>query len=60
MLVLLALLIAVIVTVISRMLVERGWDTARVARLNYRIGAIVAITFITLNAVMISVAIRGG
>lgn len=59
-LVLLALLIAVIVTVISRRLVEQGWDTARVAQLNLRIGAAVAIVFITLNAVMISVAMRGG
>lgn len=59
-LVLVALLIAVVVTVISRRLVEQGWDTARVAQLNLRIGAIVAIAFITLNAVMISVAMRGG
>jgi hypothetical protein len=48
-----------VVTVISRRLVEQGWDTARVAHLNLRIGATVAIVFITLNAVLFSVAMRG-
>ncbi len=53
-------LIAVVVTIISRRLVGQSWDTARVAQLNLHVGAVVASAFMTLNAVLISVAMRGG
>jgi hypothetical protein len=58
--VLVYIMIAAIVTVISRMLVERGWDPADVARLNYRAGAMVATSFVALNVLLIGAAMRGG
>ena len=58
--VLLYILLAAIVTVVSRMLVDRGWATADVARLNYRMGAMVAVSFVAINALLISGAVRGG
>jgi hypothetical protein len=42
------------------MLVERGWEPADVARLNYRIAAIVAFSFIAINVILIGSAMRGG
>lgn len=58
--VLISILVAAIVTVASRLLVEQGWETADVARLNYRLGAIVAIAFVAINVLLIAVAMRGG
>lgn len=58
--VLLYILIAALVTVGSRMLVEQGWETVDVARLNYRVGAVVTIAFVAINASLIGVAMRGG
>jgi hypothetical protein len=58
--VLVYLLGAAIVTVVSRLLLERGWEAADIADLNYRVGAMVIISFIGLNALLIVVAMRGG
>src|SRR4051794_40858346 len=48
--VLVYILVAAIVTVISRVLLDRGVAAAEVARLNYRVGAMVIISFGALNA----------
>jgi hypothetical protein len=58
--VLVYLLVAAIVTVVSRMMLERGWEAADIARLNLRMGAMVIISFVALNALLIVVAVRGG
>ena len=58
--VLVYLLIAAIVTVASRMLLDRGGAAADIARLNYRVGALMAISFVALNALLIVLAVRGG
>jgi hypothetical protein len=54
------ILVAAIVTVISRMLVDRGWAPEAVAGLNYRVGAMVFASFVAINALLIGAAIRGG
>jgi hypothetical protein len=59
-LVLMYILVAAIVTVVSRLLVDRGWQPADIARLNYRVGAMVAISFVAINALLIAAAMRGG
>jgi hypothetical protein len=54
------ILVAAIVTVISRMLVERGWASAVVAGLNHRVEAMVATSFVASNVLLIGAAVRGG
>lgn len=46
-----------VVVVVSRLLVDRGWDQAAVARLNYRAAAIAAVTFVAANALLIGMAV---
>jgi hypothetical protein len=58
--VLVYLLVAAIVTVASRVLLDRGADAADIVALNLRVGAIVVISFIALNALLIVLAVRGG
>lgn len=58
--VLIYILIAAVVAVASRALLERGWSSANVATLNYRLGAIALLSFIAINALLIGAAIRGG
>ena len=58
--VLVYLLVAAIVTVASRVLLDRGAEAADIAALNLRVGALVAISFIALNALLIVLAVRGG
>lgn len=58
--VLVYILIAAVVAVVSRVLVERGWTPAAIARLNYRAGAMAVISFVVVNALLIAVAARGG
>jgi hypothetical protein len=58
--VLVYLLVAAIVTVASRVLLDRGVAAADIASLNLRVGALVAISFIALNALLIVLAVRGG
>ena len=58
--VLVYILVAAIVTVASRVLLDRGVEAADIARLNYRVGALVAISFGVLNALLIVLAVRGG
>jgi hypothetical protein len=58
--VLIYILVAAFVTVISRALLERGWSSADAATLNYRLGAIALLSFVAINALLISAAIRGG
>jgi hypothetical protein len=54
------LLVAAIVTVASRVLLDRGVAAADIATLNLRVGALVIISFIALNALLIVLAARGG
>jgi hypothetical protein len=58
--VLVYLLVAAIVTVASRVLLDRGMEAGGVAGLNLRLGALVIISFIALNALLIVLAVRGG
>jgi hypothetical protein len=58
--VLVYLLVAAIVTVASRVLLDRGVGTAEIAALNLRVGALVIISFIALNALLIVLAVHGG
>ena len=58
--VLVYILAAAVVSVVSRVLVERGWAPAAIARLNYRAGAMAAVSFVAVNALLIAVAARGG
>jgi hypothetical protein len=59
-LVLVYILTAAVVAVISRMLVERGWTKAAIARLNHRVGVLAATSFVVVNALLIAAAARGG
>lgn len=58
--VLIYILIAAAVTVISRLLLERGWTLADVTRLNYRLGAVAALSFVVINASLIRNAMNMG
>jgi hypothetical protein len=58
--VLVYLLVAAIVTVASRVLLDRGVRTAEIAALNLRVGALVIISFGALNALLIVLAVHGG
>ncbi len=58
-LVLIYILGAAVMAVLSRMLVERGWTAAAIARLNLRAGVIAASSFVVANALLIAAA-RGG
>ena len=58
--VLVYILVAAIVTVASRVLLDRGVEAAGIARLNLRVGSLVAISFVALNALLIVLAVRGG
>jgi hypothetical protein len=58
--VLVYILVAAVVVVIARVLVERGWSQTAIAKLNHRIGAVVAVSFLAINAVLIASAVRGG
>ena len=58
--VLVYLLGAAVVSVASRLLLDRGMESAAIAALNLRVGAIVAISFVALNALLIVLAVRGG
>jgi hypothetical protein len=59
-LVLVYILGAAVVAVLSRVLVERGWTAAAVARLNLRVGVLAAGSFLAANALLIAAAARGG
>jgi hypothetical protein len=59
-LVLVYILGAAVMAVLSRVLVERGWTAAAVARLNLRVGMLAAGSFVALNALLIAAAARGG
>ena len=54
------LLVAAVVSVVSRLLVDRGMAAAAVADLNLRVGAMVVLSFVALNALLIVLAVRGG
>jgi hypothetical protein len=54
------ILVAALVAVVSRLLVERGWSTSAIARLNYRACAIAVVTFAMINAALIASAIKIG
>jgi hypothetical protein len=58
--VLVYLLVAAIVSVASRLLLDRGMEAAAIAALNLRVGAIVVISFVALNALLVVLAVRGG
>jgi hypothetical protein len=58
--VLVYILIAAVVAVVSRVLVERGWSPAAIARLNYGVGLMAAISFVAINVLLITTAARGG
>ena len=58
--VLVYLLVAAIVTVASRVLLDRGVEAGYIASLNCRVGALVIISFVALNALLIVLAVRGG
>jgi hypothetical protein len=58
--VLVYLLVAAIVTVASRVLLDREMETADIAALNLRVGAIVAISVVALNVLPNVLAVRGG
>jgi len=57
--VLVYLLVAAIVSVASRLLLDRGLEAAAIAALNLRVGAIVVISFVALNALLVVLAVRG-
>jgi len=57
--VLVYLVVAAIVTVASRVLLDQGLEAADIAGLNYHVGAIVAISFVALNVLLIVLAVRG-
>lgn len=58
--VLIYILIAAAVTVISRLLLDRGWSVADVAKLNYRFGAVAVISFIVINISLVRQALSLG
>lgn len=58
--VLIYILIAAAVTVMSRLLLDRGWTVAAVARLNYRLGAVAVVSFIAINISLIRQALAIG
>lgn len=58
--VLLYILIAAAVTVVSRLLLDRGWSVADVTRLNYRLGAVAFISFIAVNISLVRQALSLG
>jgi hypothetical protein len=58
--VLVYILIAAVVAVVSRVLVERGWAPVAIARLNYGVGLMAAISFVAINVLLIAGAARGG
>ncbi len=58
--VLVYILIAAVVAVGSRVLVERGWAPVVIARLNYGVGLLAAISFVAVNVLLIAGAARGG
>ena len=58
--VLIYILVAAVATVVLRMLIERGWPEAAIARLDYRLGAISAVVFVAINAVFIASAAQSG
>ena len=58
--VLVYLLIAATMTVASRVLLDQGVEAAAIAALNLRVAAVVAISFIALNGLLIVLAVRGG
>jgi hypothetical protein len=58
--VLIYILIAAAVTVISRLLLDRGWSVADVAKLNYRFGAVSLISFIMINISLVRQALALG
>lgn len=58
--VLVYILIAAAVTVISRLLLDRGWTVADVSRLNYRLGAVAALSFVAINISLVRQALMLG
>lgn len=58
--VLIYILIAAAVTVISRLLLDRGWTVEDVTRLNYRLGAVAAISFVVINISLVRQALALG
>jgi hypothetical protein len=58
--VLLYILVAFVVTVGGRLLVERGWPAARIAHLNYRAAAIAVASFLAINVALIGFAAWAG
>jgi hypothetical protein len=58
--VLIYILIAAAVTVISRLLLDRGWSVTDVTRLNYRLGAIAVLSFAVINVSLVRQALALG
>jgi hypothetical protein len=58
--VLIYILIAAAVTVISRLLLGRGWTVADVTRLNYRLGAVATLSFVVINISLVRQALALG
>jgi hypothetical protein len=58
--VILYILAATVVAVLSRLLVERGWTKAQLARLNSRAFVIAAVSFVAINVALIAMAARAG
>lgn len=58
--VLIYILIAAAVTVISRLLLDRGWSVTDVSRLNYRLGAVAVLSFIVINISLVRQALSLG
>ena len=58
--VLIYILIAAAVTVISRLLLDRGWSVADVTQLNYRLGAVAVISFVAINISLVRQALALG
>ena len=59
-LVLIYILVAAVVAIGSRVLVERGWAETALAHLNYRLGLLAAVSFIAVNALLFALAARSG
>jgi hypothetical protein len=52
--------LAAIFTVVSRVLLGRGWREPTLVRLNYRVGLVAAVSFVAVNVVLIASAFQGG
>jgi len=58
--VLVYILVAGVVAIVSRVLVERGWTAPAIARLNSWAGLMAAVSFVLINVLLIAAAARSG